>query len=62
MSTVPVVLGGTPEVDGRAAAASDFDELFRAHRGRVLSLCLRLCGSRALAEDALQETFLEVFG
>ena len=37
-----------------------FEEIFRAHRGRVFALCQRLCGDRALAEDALQETFLAV--
>jgi RNA polymerase sigma-70 factor, ECF subfamily len=49
----------------RAAARADraavFDEIFVAHRARVLALCHRLCGGRALAEDALQETFLEVY-
>jgi RNA polymerase sigma-70 factor, ECF subfamily len=48
-----------------AASGADrtaaFDAIFRAHRGRVLSLCQRLCGNRALADDALQETFLEVY-
>ena len=49
-------------VAARAAVvrADRFDEIFREHRGRVLALCLRLTGNRALAEDALQETFLDV--
>jgi RNA polymerase sigma-70 factor, ECF subfamily len=38
-----------------------FEEIFQSHRGQVLGLCLRLCGNAALAEDALQETFLEVY-
>lgn len=38
-----------------------FEDIFRSHRGRVYALCLRLAGSRALAEDALQETFLDVY-
>jgi RNA polymerase sigma-70 factor (ECF subfamily) len=49
----------------RSAAGNErsalFDEIFEAHRGPVLGLCLRLCASSALAEDALQETFLEVY-
>jgi RNA polymerase sigma-70 factor (ECF subfamily) len=38
-----------------------FEGIFRTHKGRVYGLCLHLCGNRALAEDALQETFLEVY-
>jgi RNA polymerase sigma-70 factor (ECF subfamily) len=38
-----------------------FEEVFEAHRGRVFALCLRLCANSALAEDALQETFIEVY-
>jgi RNA polymerase sigma-70 factor (ECF subfamily) len=38
-----------------------FEAIFQQHRGRIFGLCLRLCGNRALAEDALQETFLEVY-
>ena len=49
----------------RAAAAGErsavFQEIFQAHRHQVFGLCLRLCGQVALAEDATQETFLEVY-
>ena len=45
----------------RVERAAMFDEIFLAHRTRVLALCQRLCGERALAEDALQDTFLEVY-
>ena len=38
-----------------------FEELFRTHRGRVLGVCRYLCGPGALAEDAMQETFLETY-
>ncbi len=38
-----------------------FGEIFEVHRSQVFALCLRLCGERALAEDALQETFLEIY-
>jgi RNA polymerase sigma-70 factor (ECF subfamily) len=41
--------------------ASDFDAIFAEHHGRVFAVCLRLCGQRALAEDAVQEAFLDVY-
>jgi RNA polymerase sigma-70 factor (ECF subfamily) len=43
------------------ARSAVFEEIFAAHRGPVHGLCLRLCSNAALAEDALQETFLEVY-
>ena len=47
--------------DERARAAA-FEELFVRLRAPVLALCGGLCGNRADAEDALQETFLAVHG
>ena len=48
----------------RAAAGVErdaiFERIFVDHRQRVYRLCLRLCGERSIAEDALQEVFLEV--
>jgi len=38
-----------------------FEQIFHVHRGRVFALCQRLCGNRALAEDAFQDTFLDVY-
>ena len=35
--------------------------LFEAFREPVFRLCMHLCGNRATAEDALQETFVSVF-
>jgi RNA polymerase sigma-70 factor (ECF subfamily) len=35
-----------------------FEALYREHVGAVYGLCLRLTGSRELAEDCTQETFL----
>jgi RNA polymerase sigma-70 factor (ECF subfamily) len=43
-----------------AAADARFNEVFAAHRSKVLALCLHLTGRRAEAEDAVQETFLAV--
>ena len=38
-----------------------FGELFETHKRRIYSLCLRMTGSAADAEDLTQETFLRVF-
>lgn len=38
-----------------------FEALYRAYERPVLKLCWHLTGSRAEAEDALQETFLAVY-
>lgn len=44
----------------RAGDGEAFGELFRVFQRDVLGLCERLLGSRADAEDALNETFLRV--
>ena len=36
----------------------DFEDMYRAHLGRVYGLCLRLTGQPALAEDCTQECFI----
>lgn len=38
-----------------------FEQIFRALREQVFALCLHLTGSRAEAEDAVQECFLAVY-
>jgi RNA polymerase sigma-70 factor, ECF subfamily len=38
-----------------------FEELFNAHKRRVYSLCLRMTGDPAEAEDLAQEAFLQLF-
>jgi RNA polymerase sigma-70 factor (ECF subfamily) len=38
-----------------------FEELYRRHKGRVYSLCLRMLGNTAEAEDMAQEAFLQLF-
>jgi RNA polymerase sigma-70 factor (ECF subfamily) len=50
MSRVPPTPGEAPGFDG----------LYRALSGPVGKLCLHVCGNRAVAEDAFQETFLAV--
>ncbi len=38
-----------------------FAQLYRRHHGRVYALCLRLCGTPQLAEDACQEVFVRIW-
>jgi RNA polymerase sigma-70 factor, ECF subfamily len=42
----------------RNGDAAAFEELYRAHAGRLYSLVFRMAGSTAEAEDLLQEVFL----
>ena len=42
----------------RRGEAGAFEELYRAHAGRLYSLILRMTGSASDAEDLLQEVFL----
>jgi RNA polymerase sigma-70 factor (ECF subfamily) len=37
-----------------------FEHLYRAQSQRLLTIALRVLGDRALAEDAVQETFLRI--
>lgn len=48
----------------RRAQAGDvaaFEELYRAHVGRVFALCMRLSGDRGLAEDLTQDVFVRAW-
>jgi RNA polymerase sigma-70 factor (ECF subfamily) len=38
-----------------------FERLYRSHVGRVLALCARMTGDRAMAEDLTQETFVKAW-
>ena len=38
-----------------------FERLYYLHKGRVYSLCLRMLGNSAEAEDMTQEAFLQLF-
>jgi RNA polymerase sigma-70 factor (ECF subfamily) len=53
------------EADAIAAAkvgdARSFEILYQMHRRRVYSLCLRMLGNVAEAEDLTQEAFLQLF-
>jgi len=59
---------GTPPASdhslARMAAAGDvraFEELYARHNRRVYSLCLRMTGNAAEAEDLTQEAFIHLF-
>ncbi|MBI4466161.1 MAG: sigma-70 family RNA polymerase sigma factor [Acidobacteria bacterium] len=41
--------------------AAAFERLYQLHKGRVYSLCLRMLGNPAEAEDMTQEAFLQLF-
>jgi RNA polymerase sigma-70 factor (ECF subfamily) len=51
-----VVIRRAQQGDGEA-----FEELYRRHKGRVYSLCLRMLGNTAEAEDLTQEAFMQLF-
>ncbi len=52
-----------PELIARAQRGEEeaFAALFEAHKRRVYSLCLRMTGNTAEAEDLAQEAFLQLF-
>ena len=56
---------GKAEAQAIAAASSGdaaaFEQLYHAHKRRVYSLCLRMVGDAAEAEDLTQEAFLQMF-
>ena len=41
--------------------AEAFERLYQLHKGRVYSLCLRMLGNTAEAEEMAQEAFLQLF-
>jgi RNA polymerase sigma-70 factor, ECF subfamily len=45
----------------RAGSVRAFEMLYRRHAGRVHALCRRMTGSRAAAEDCMQETFVQAW-
>jgi RNA polymerase sigma-70 factor (ECF subfamily) len=57
--------GELPEADAIRLAqqgdAAAFERLYRLHNRRVYSLCLRMMGNTAEAEDLTQEAFLQLF-
>ena len=50
--------------DVARAAAGDrraFERLYRAHADRIFSLCARMCGDRAVAEELTQDVFVRAW-
>jgi len=50
--------------DTALAARGDrqaFERVYRSHVGRVLALCLRMCGDRARAEELTQDAFVRAW-
>jgi RNA polymerase sigma-70 factor (ECF subfamily) len=45
----------------RAGSVRAFEALYRRHAARVHALCWRMTGSRAAAEDCVQETFVQAW-
>lgn len=46
----------------RAGDGAARKELYDRYAGRLLALCLRYAGDRAMAEDLLHDAFLKIFG
>ena len=57
--------GELPEAEAirlaQAGNAAAFERLYRLHNRRVYSLCLRMVGNTAEAEDLTQDAFLQLF-
>lgn len=45
----------------RAGDVAAFEALYRRHAGRIHGLCLRMTGARAVAEDCVQEAFVQAW-
>lgn len=68
-SPLPTVSPASPAsspVDGDVVAAAGgdrqaFERVYRAHAGKVYSLCLRMLADRTLAEEVTQDVFVRVW-
>ena len=49
------------EPNAQSHQAQSFEEVFRLHHRRVYSICLRMTGNLAEAEDLTQDVFVLVF-
>jgi len=49
------------EQNAQSHQTQSFEEVFRLHHRRVHSICLRMTGNPAEAEDLTQDVFLQVF-
>jgi RNA polymerase sigma-70 factor (ECF subfamily) len=58
---VPISAEAQAIADAKQGDAAAFEVLYNAHKRRVYSLCLRMIGDAAEAEDLTQEAFLQMF-
>jgi RNA polymerase sigma-70 factor, ECF subfamily len=60
-----IVASGMSEAEAieraKAGDAESFEGLYGLHKRRVYSLCLRMTGNTAEAEDLTQEAFLQLY-
>jgi RNA polymerase sigma-70 factor (ECF subfamily) len=65
ISKKPILFAGMTEAEviekARAGDADCFEALYAQHKRRVFSLCLRMTGDHAQAEDFTQEAFLQLY-
>src|SRR6266404_8611382 len=57
----PVPMFVKVEQNAQSHQAQSFEEVFRLHHRRVYSICLRMTGNPAEAEDLTQDVFVQVF-
>jgi len=60
-SDVPEITEAKAVEAAKQGSAEAFEFLYHAHKRRIYSLCLRMTGNQAEAEDLTQEAFLQVF-
>lgn len=64
-SRKPILLAGLTEAEviekARSGDTDCFEALYAQHKRRVFSLCLRMTGDHAQAEDFTQEAFLQLY-
>jgi RNA polymerase sigma-70 factor (ECF subfamily) len=65
ISRKPILFAGMTEAKviekARAGDSDCFEALYAQHKRRVFSLCLRMTGDHAQAEDFTQEAFLQLY-
>jgi len=65
LSRKTIVLAGATEAEiiaqAQAGDVASFEALYARHKRRVFSLCLRMTGNYAQAEDFTQEAFLQLY-
>ncbi len=47
--------------EAQTGSLSAFENLYRHFKGRIYALCLRMCANEALAEELMQESFVQAW-